>query len=139
MDKDKLHNEFLNRYELSVSANPAFHEVVEQIFKAKHVNATTFMKLTSLDPMFYTRLTRANEQFSLRIIVTLCVGLGLGTGILERLLSLMSHSLSPRKRLDCLYRFVVEHSDEMSIQECNDFLKSEGVKSKDLLGSQTRE
>ena len=77
MAKEKPLDAYRRQYALSLDLNRNFVEQFETYRKAKGWNCTTFCDRTGLDKNIYYRLKKPDENFSLRIVVTVCEACGL--------------------------------------------------------------
>jgi len=102
-------------------------------------DSENFKERTGLDDMTFTRLTKKPDyKFSKRIIVNICIGLGLDFRMTERLLMLQGYSLSPEYDEDNAYSFLIEkgYSD---IEDCNHILAALKIPPKLHLGTLSKQ
>ena len=72
-------------------------------------------------------------------VISLCVGLSLDTLTAYHLIALAGYTLLPGNRLHRLYAYFIENSEDLTVWECSEFLRSMGYCRKgELLGSQQR-
>lgn len=119
-----------------LSTQETFKQKMEKILKDRHYNATSFCNATELNRNIYSNIKKEEYKPSLRIVVSICVGLKLNVFDAEYLLQLAGYVLVRTKKLDFAYSILLENSREWDITECNNKLKEWGFKENDFLGSQ---
>ena len=124
------HSKYIEPY----STIRTFHEEIGEILRKREWDSADFKIYTGLDDMTFTRLTKQpGYRFSKRVIVTICIGLELDLGTVERLLDLQGHSLAPNG-IDLDYRFLIEKG-YTDIEECNKLLTAFKVPKNHHLGT----
>lgn len=131
---------FERRFALACRPQGTCKNEINRLFAAKHINPRTFCDCTELDETMYYRLKGKDEPPKLATILSLCVGLSLDTLTGYHLIALAGYTLLPGNRLHCLYAYFIENSAELTVCECNEFLRNFGYcKKGELLGSKQRE
>ena len=130
---------FERRFALACQPKGTLKEEINRLFTERHINSRTFCDRTELDEAMYYRLKNKDEQPLLATIITVCVGLSLDTLMSYHLVELAGYRLLPGNLLHCIYAYFSENSEDLTVAECNEFLRSMGFcKRSKLLGSTQR-
>ena len=130
---------FKRRFALACQPKGTYKEEINRLFAEKHINSRTFGDRTELDEAIYYRLKNNDEQPKLATVITVCVGLSLDTLTSYHLVELAGYRLLPGNLLHCIYAYFIENSEDLTVADCNEFLRSMGFcKKGKLLGSQQR-
>lgn len=130
---------FERRFALACRPQGTCKDEINRLFAARHINTRTFCDCTELDETMYYRLKSKDEPPTLATVISLCVGLSMDTLTANRLVTLAGYTLLPENRLHRLYAYFIENSEDLTVWECNEFLRSMGYcKKGELLGSQQR-
>ncbi len=118
MDNYKIltQDAFENLYN-TLSTQETFKQKMENILKNKHYNAASFCNATELNRNIYSNIKKEEYKPSLRIVVSICVGLKLNVFDAEYLLQLAGYVLVRTKKLDFAYSILLENSREWDITE----------------------
>lgn len=95
-----------------------------------------FYERTLLDRSVLTRIKKGKSRTTLRIVVTICIGLNLTPIASSELLHRAGYHLSEEYDED--YIFLINNHYKSDIYECNEILKKRGVSEDDFLGSLER-
>ena len=132
-------NGFERRFRLACKPRGTFSGEFGRLCEEKPLNARTFCDDTELDETMYYRLKSKDEPPTLATVISLCVGLSLDTLTAYHLIALAGYSLRLDNQLHQLYSYFMEKSEDLTIWECNELLRSKGYHKKgELLGSQER-
>lgn len=122
-----------------LSTHETFNERISRILKRKHYNSERFCNDTELNQNIYSCLKKIDYKPSLRIVVSICIGLQLDVFETEDLLRLAGYVLVRTRKLDYAYSELLKESNTLTIEECNIILTNWGFKKSELLGSQSKE
>jgi len=127
------------KYEESYSTTRTFHDELKAILLKRKWDSENFKERTGLDDMTFTRLTKKPDyRFSKRIIVNICIGLGLDFRMSEQLLKLQGYSLSTEYDEDNAYSFLIERG-YTDIEDCNRILTALKIPPKLHLGTLSKQ
>lgn len=130
---------FERRFALACRPQGTWKAEINRLFVERHINSRTFCDCTELDETMYYRLKSKEEPPTLATVTTLCVGLSLDTLTAYHLVELAGYTLLPGNMLHRIYAYFVENSQDLTVWECNKFLRSmDYCKKGELLGSQQR-
>lgn len=133
---EKMRADFDRSFEMSLVIHKSFNEQIKEILKREHWNSKIFRDCTGLDSMTFTRLmNKPDYKPNMRTLVTVCVAVGLDVVNTESLLKSLGLAFSPINRVHRAYLHLIENCKGMSIEDCNEILKSFGIGEKDLLGT----
>ena len=110
----------------------------EMLMKQKKWGVLQFCILTELNETMFSRVKKENYMPTLRIFISLCIGLRLPMYAVNQLLRCKEVKISPRDKYYTEYFFVLENYKSRGIDGCNEVLKTLGVENKYLLGSHAR-
>ena len=127
--------EFERRFARSKKYHKTASQMLKDYMEDAHWNTSTFQSITQLDAMTYTRVQNDYKKFTMRPLITMGYCLGLDVAEMEEVLSCAGLAFNPTKLEDQAYKYIFTAFPNRDIEECNVFLKSQGVA---LLGSQAR-
>ena len=109
-----------------------FHMRLEAFMTYRKWTSLRFTQYTSLDASLYSKLKSGRRKRpDMRTIIAICVGLRLPLHIVEDLLRSAGMAFTNSLE-DRAYRYLIMVMNGATIDECNDFLRTQGVP---LLGS----
>ena len=130
---------FDRRFALACRPQGTWKDEINRLFAEQQINPRTFCDDTELDETMYYRLKSKDEPPALATVISLCVGLSLDTLTAYHLIALAGYTLLPGNTLHRLYAYFIENSEDLTVWECSEFLRSMGYCRKgELLGSQQR-
>lgn len=133
---EKMRADFDRSFEMSLAIHKSFNEQIKEILKREHWNSKIFRDCTGLEPMMFTRLmNKPDYKPNMRTLVAVCVSVGLDIVNTESLLKSLGLAFSPTNRVHRAYLYLIENCKKMSIEDCNEILKSFGIEKKDFLGT----
>ena len=114
---------------------PTFPELALKVMREKHWNVEIFKEKTHLDKTVYSRIVNADDRrWSLRTVVTFCIGAGLGLESAQPLISAAGYSLDTSREHNS-YAFLLTMFRGKTIDQCNALLEYMGF---DPLGGGAR-
>ncbi|MCI8980543.1 MAG: hypothetical protein HFE52_07750, partial [Clostridia bacterium] len=96
-----------------------------KILKDRHYNVKTFCNDTELNENIYSNLKKEEYIPSLRIVMSICIGLRLDKFESDDLLRLAGYVFVRTKKLDFAYSILLERSRYFSKEEIKNILKEE--------------
>ena len=125
MNSSSLATKFNRDFEVYIKGRDfSPHVLMENIFKHYDMSRSKFIRLTHLDPSFYSLATKKGHRLSKKSIVTICFAFGIDWPMTEFTLERHGRKLFDERRLDFAYKYVITHRTDIKIDYEN-FLKSE--------------
>ena len=139
MDIKKLCVDFDRSFEMSLTDKVTFSKRVIEIMEQKHWYTSTFEEKTELTRNIYSDIKSPDYMPTMRIVISICVGLELDIFTTTELLRLSGLVLVPTNRVHYAYNYIIEKCRGMSIRECNEFLEGLEIEETHYLGSHSNE
>lgn len=133
-----MDNNFLTKFENNLSISETLYERIMKIIKIKNMTMEDFYSETNLNRNILSDIKENRTRPTLRIVITICIGLGLEPNESYEFIRLAGYNLVSTIYLDYVYIELLNCYYEFGIAECNKRLKELGVHEKYYLGSQTR-
>lgn len=129
-----MDNSFRQEFEKQLSISGTLYQRIKKIMEIKNISIEDFYDSTKLNRTVLYDIKK-NKKPQLRTVVTICIGLELGTVQSLELIRLAGYSLSNTFYLDYVYFDLINHYNDYGIEECNKRLKELGIEKKYYLGS----
>jgi hypothetical protein len=109
--------------------------------KQQNWNSTIFYEKTELNKKIYSDLKRPDYTPTMRIIVSICVGLKTDIHTADTLLAAAGLAFSPTNRVHMAYRKLIDLCSlfKLGIEDCNEILRKLNIERKHDLGSLSRD
>lgn len=110
-----------------------FSEKFKILLAEKEIEVDEFMEETGLSDEIFDNYCRGKSDPSLRSITAFCHAFEFDRNAFDSLLKAGGYTVNYRKKRDCAYAFLITDCVDMSIEECNDFLRKVGLQEHELL------
>lgn len=132
-DIESLVNQFENNFGINGKLEKNFSEKFKLLLNEKEIDLDEFKEETGLSEDIFRNYYYGKSDPSLKSITAFCHAFEFDRNAYDSLLKSGGFTINYRKKRDCAYAFIISDCSEMSIQECNNFLKKVGLDDKDLL------
>ena len=129
-----LYQEYINQ----LSSNESLYQMIESFKKSKNISDEEFYMNTELNRNIMYDIRQNKSRPTLRIVVTICIGLHLKPYESFKLIEAAGYSLNGSQYLDFVYLDLICYYYEFEIAECNKRLEEAGIEEKYYLGSRER-
>jgi len=120
--------QFQKEFETYRAITPSFAAMARQLMERQHWNSSSFKDKTLLDDSTYSRIMNGSEKhWSLDTVIAICVGLGVDRQTADKLLEAAGYAFGAGRKHRA-YSFLFTAFRGKSIDECNAFLESEGIR-----------
>lgn len=110
-----------------------FSEKFKILLKEKEIEVDEFMEETGLSDEIFDNYCKGKTDPSLRSITAFCHAFEFDRNAFDSLLKAGGYTINYRKKRDCAYAFLITDCIDLSVEECNKFLKSVGLKDYEVL------
>ncbi len=128
-----LVNQFENNFGINGKLEKNFAEKFNILLAEKDIEVDEFVEETGLSDEIYKNYRRGKGDPSLNSITAFCHAFEFDRNAFDSLLRAGGFTINYRKKRDCAYAFIITDCAEMSVEECNEFLKKVGLKDNELL------
>jgi len=141
-DKDKLliiSANIKRDFNKSLSENKTFGEMIRKIMADKNWDSADFECETDLSKKIYSDIKKSDYKPTMRIVISICIGLKLDILKTQELLNCAGLCFAPTDKVHYAYLKLITRFEYLNIEDCNKVLKKLGIEKKYLLGSLSRE
>lgn len=132
-DIENLVSQFEENFGIDGKLEKNFSEKFNILLKEKEIEVDEFMEETGLSDEIFDNYCRGKSDPSLRSITAFCHAFEFDRNAFDSLLKAGGYTVNYRKKRDCAYAFLITDCADMSIEECNEFLKKVGLQEHELL------
>lgn len=133
-----MDNTLYQEYMRQLSSRENLYQLIKRFKETKNISNEEFYMETELNRNVMCDIKKNKSRPSLRIVITICIGLHLEPYESLELIETAGYSLNRSQYLDFAYLDLIYHYYEFNIYECNKRLKEVGIEEKYYLGSRER-
>lgn len=130
---DLNREQFENDY-ADVADSESFCQFITKKLEKENYDTKRFKYRTGLNENVFSQLKKESYNPSLKIVVSICIGLRLKYDVAVRVINLAGYSLRIYRKLDYAYSEFLREKN-ITIKECNKKLKEFGFSEQVFLGS----
>ncbi len=132
-DIENLVSQFEENFGIDGKLEKNFSEKFNILLHEKDIEVDEFVEETGLSEDIFDNYCKGKSDPSLRSITAFCHAFEFDRNAFDSLLKAGGFTVNYRKKRDCAYAFLITDCADMSIEECNDFLRKVGLQEHELL------
>lgn len=132
-DIENLVSQFEENFGIDGKLEKNFSEKFKILLHEKDIEVDEFVEETGLSEDIFDNYCKGKSDPSLRSITAFCHAFEFDRNAFDSLLKAGGFTVNYRKKRDCAYAFLITDCADMSIEECNEFLKKVGLQEHELL------
>lgn len=132
-DIENLVSQFEENFGIDGKLERNFSEKFKILLHEKDIEVDEFVEETGLSEDIFDNYCKGKSDPSLRSITAFCHAFEFDRNAFDSLLKAGGFTVNYRKKRDCAYAFLITDCADMSIEECNEFLKKVGLQEHELL------
>ena len=132
-DIENLVSQFEENFGIDGKLEKNFSEKFKILLKEKDIEVDEFVEETGLSEDIFDNYCKGKSDPSLRSITAFCHAFEFDRNAFDSLLKAGGFTVNYRKKRDCAYAFLITDCADMSIEECNNFLRKVGLQEHELL------
>lgn len=133
-----MDNALYQEYISQVSSTENLYQLIEKFKESKNMSDEEFYTNTELNRNIMCDIRKNKSRPTLRIVITICIGLHLKPYESLKLIETAGYHLNNSLYIDFVYLDLICHFYEFEISECNKRLEEAGIDEKYYLGSRER-
>lgn len=124
---DSLISQFEENFGIDGKLEKNFSEKFKILLAEKEIEIDEFVEETGLSDEVFKNYCKGKGDPSLRSITAFCHAFEFDRNAFDSLLKAGGFTINYRKKRDCAYAFIITNCVELSVEECNEFLRSVGI------------